>query len=62
MTGPVDSIIGDDIEAVTRRFLTMIPHRLSVGRGRVVLDAVLVGIDDDSGRAVSIERISREVE
>ena len=62
MTGPVDSIIGDDIEAVTRRFLTMIPHRLSVGRGRVVLDAVLVGIDEGSGRAVSIERISREVE
>ena len=62
MTGPVDSIIGDDVEAVTRRFLTMIPHRLSVGSGRVAFDAVLVGIDEVSGRAVSIERISREVE
>lgn len=62
MTGPLDSIIGDDIEAVTRRFLTMIPHRLSVGKGRVVLNAVLVGVDEASGRALSIERISQEVE
>ena len=62
MTGPLDSIIGDDIEAVTRRFLTMIPYRLSVGKGRVVLNAVLVGVDEASGRALSIERISQEVE
>ena len=62
MTGPLDSIIGDDIEAVTRRFLTMIPYRLSVGKGRVVFNAVLVRVDEASGRAVSIERISQEVE
>jgi metallophosphoesterase (TIGR00282 family) len=62
MTGPVDSVIGDDIDAVTRRFLTMIPHRLSVGKGKVSLDAVLVGIDDYTGHAFSIDRISRESE
>jgi len=62
MTGPVDSIIGDDIEAVTRRFLTMIPHRLSVGKGKVVFNAVLVRVDETSGRAVSINRICEEVE
>ncbi len=62
MTGPIDSIIGDDIEAVTRRFLTMIPHRLSVGRGKVALNAVLVGVDEATGRALSIERLSQEVE
>ena len=62
MTGPVDSVIGDDIEAVTRRFLTMIPHRLSVGKGRVALNAVLVRVDGASGRALSIERVSQEVE
>jgi metallophosphoesterase (TIGR00282 family) len=61
MTGPVDSIIGDDIEAVTRRFLTMIPHRLSVGKGKVVLSAVLIGLDEATGRALSIERVTREV-
>ncbi len=62
MAGPVDSVIGDDTEAVIGRFLTMIPHRLSVGKGKIIFNAVLVNIDDDSGRAISIDRIYREVE
>ncbi|MBN1862229.1 MAG: TIGR00282 family metallophosphoesterase [Dehalococcoidales bacterium] len=62
MTGPIDSVIGDDIEAVTSRFLTMIPHRLAVGKGRVELNAVLVEVDEASGRALGIERVSREVD
>ncbi len=62
MTGPMDSVIGDDTEAVIRRFLTRIPYHLSVGKGKVVFNAVMVRVDDDSGRAISIERIDREVE
>ena len=62
MTGPMDSVIGDEAEAVIQRFLTKMPHRLSVGKGRTKLDAVIVGVADDSGRAISIERICREVE
>ena len=62
MTGPMDSIIGDDIEAVLQRFLTIIPNRLSVGQGKVIFNAILVGVDDESGRATSIERIYQEVE
>jgi len=61
MTGPTDSIIGDDAEAVLQRFLTMMPHHLSVGNGKPVLNAIMVGIDEDSGRATSIERICREM-
>jgi len=62
MTGPVDSVIGDDAEAVIRRFLTMMPHRLSVGKGKTLFNAVLVRVDDNSGRAISIDRIYHEVE
>jgi len=62
MTGPIDSVIGDDTEAVIHRFLTMIPHRLSVGKGKTIFNAVLVTVDDNNGKAVSIERIYREVE
>jgi len=62
MTGPVDSVIGDDTEAVLDRFLTMIPHRLSVGKGKTIFNAVLVCIDKDNGKAISIDRIYREVE
>jgi calcineurin-like phosphoesterase len=61
MTGPINSIIGDDPELVLQRFLTSIPHHLSVGKGKVMLNAVLVKIDDSSGKAKSIERIYREV-
>ena len=62
MTGPIDSVIGDDAEAVLRRFLTMIPHRLSVGKGKTIFNAVVVRVDDNSGRAISIDRIYHEVE
>ena len=61
MTGPLDSVIGDDTDMVLRRFLTMIPHHLSVGKGKVIFNAILVGVDDKSGKATSIERIYREV-
>ena len=61
MTGPTDSIIGDDPEAVLRRFLTGMPHRLSVGTGKPVLNAVMVEVAEDSGRATSIERVSQRL-
>ena len=62
MTGPVDSVIGDDTKAVLQRFLTIMPHHLSVGKGKVMFNAILVRVDEDSGKATSIERIYREVE
>jgi metallophosphoesterase (TIGR00282 family) len=61
MTGPIDSVIGDDTDSVLRRFLTGIPHRLSVGKGRTMFNAMLVRVADDTGRATSIDRIYREV-
>ncbi len=62
MTGPADSIIGDDAESVIQRFLTGMPHRLSVGKGKPVLNAIMVEVAEDSGRAVKIERICQTVE
>jgi len=62
MTGPVDSVIGDDVDAVIRRFLTQLPHRLSVGKGSVVLNSVLVDVDERTGRATGITRVDRGVE
>jgi len=62
MTGPVDSVIGDDPEMVVKRFLTMLPHRLSAGKGKTVLNAILVDIDNTSGKATCIERLQRETE
>jgi metallophosphoesterase (TIGR00282 family) len=63
MTGPVDSVIGDNSETVIHHFLTMLPHRLSVAEGgRTMFNAILVRLDEDNGKAISIDRIYREVE
>jgi len=60
MVGPVDSIIGDDVDNVLNSFLTGLPHRLSVGKGKVAFDAILLDIDDENGKARTIQRIRRE--
>ena len=60
MVGPLDSVIGDDINNVLNSFLIGMPHRLSVGSGRVALDAIFVDIDDKSGKARDIKRIRKE--
>lgn len=62
MTGPTHSVIGDDIEDVIQRFLTDIPSRLTVAKGRSSLNAVLVDVDENTGCASGIERIVREGE
>lgn len=62
MTGPMDSIIGDEVESVLQRFLTGMPHRLSVGKGKPVFNAILVEVAEDSGRAINIERICLTME
>lgn len=60
MVGPVNSVIGDDVDNVLTSFLIGLPHRLSVGRGKAAMDAMLVDINDETGRARSIKRIRRE--
>jgi hypothetical protein len=62
MTGPLDSVIGDDINAVLTRFLTQLPYRISVGKGNVILNSVLVEVEETTGRARHIKRIDREYE
>jgi metallophosphoesterase (TIGR00282 family) len=62
MTGPLDSVIGDDIDTVLTRFLTQLPHRISVGKGNVLLNSVLIEVDESTGRANYISRIDRAIE
>ena len=61
MVGPTDSVIGDDPDSVIKRFLTQIPSRLSVGKGEVGFDAILVEVDEKTGKAVGIQRIRKVV-
>lgn len=62
MTGPVNSVIGSDTNAVLDRFLTGLPHRFSVAGGPVILNSALLEVDPETGKALSIQRIDRRVE
>jgi metallophosphoesterase (TIGR00282 family) len=57
-TGPHESVIGRDFEAVIKRFMTSQPQRFAVATGRIMLQGALVDIDESSGQARSITRIS----
>ncbi len=59
MTGPTNSVIGSETEAVLQRFLTGLPQRLPVADGPVALNSVLLEVDQDTGKALSIERLDR---
>jgi len=57
MTGPRDGIIGMEREEVIQRFLTQLPVRFQVAKGTAQLDAVLVEVDEETGKALGIQRI-----
>lgn len=58
MTGPYDSIIGVEKPAVLRRFLTALPVRMEAAKGGVELHAAIVEADEQTGRAVSLRRLT----
>jgi hypothetical protein len=60
-TGPHESVLGREIEPIIRRFMTNMPQKFEVAKGRVLLQGAVVEIDDVSGRAVTIQRVSEAV-
>ena len=57
-TGPHESVLGREIEPVIKRFVTNMPQRFEVARNRVLLHGVVMEIDDASGKATGIQRVS----
>ncbi len=57
MTGPRESIIGMDINAALKRFLTQIPERYQVAEGPGMLDAVVFTLDDTTNQVTKIVKI-----
>jgi metallophosphoesterase (TIGR00282 family) len=61
-TGPHESVIGREIEPIIQRFLTNMPQRFEVAKHRIILQGAVVEIDNESGKAMAIQRISLPLE
>jgi metallophosphoesterase (TIGR00282 family) len=57
MTGPYESIIGMRSDKVLHRFLLQTPAPFEVAKRDVRLAAVVIEVDEESGRALGIERL-----
>ena len=63
MTGPLDGVIGVERENVINKFITGLPIRFNaLEQGAAQLNAVLVDINEKTGKATAIERINLKKE
>ena len=60
-TGPHEGVLGREIEPVIKRFVTNMPQRFEVATGRVMLHGAVVEVDESTGKARGIWRVSEKV-
>jgi hypothetical protein len=60
-TGPQESVLGREIEPVVKRFLTNMPQRFEVATKRVMLHGAVVEVDESTGKAINIMRVSEKL-
>ena len=56
MTGSYQSVIGVDRDVIIQRFLTALPARMEPASGGVELHSVIIDVDENTGKALSIRR------
>ena len=59
MTGPYDSVIGMKKERSIQRFVNKMPVRYEPADGQPGLHGVIIDIDDRTGQATAIKRVSK---
>ena len=57
MTGPIDSVIGSDVDAVIERMRTKITSRFTVAEGEIKAHGALFDLDTDTKKVISVKRI-----
>lgn len=63
MVGAYNSVIGVEITPIVEKFLTLIPRRFEPAKtGPWVFNAVMITVDENTGKASEIKRIFRVVE
>ena len=58
MTGPRKSVIGMDVSASIKRFLTSLPERYKLADGPAILNGCVFEIDDDTCKTIEVYRIN----
>jgi 2',3'-cyclic-nucleotide 2'-phosphodiesterase len=58
MTGSFDSVIGIRKELAVEKFLTQLPVRFEVAKKDIRINCVVIAIDENDGKALTIERLS----
>jgi metallophosphoesterase (TIGR00282 family) len=58
MTGSFDSVIGIGKDEAIRKFLTQLPVKFEIPKKDMRINGVVIGVDEVSGKAISIERIN----
>jgi len=59
MTGPINSVIGMEIEASVKRFETSLPEKYKIADGKSKLNSVMFCINDETNKVEEIVRINR---
>ena len=62
MTGAYDSIIGFRPDEILQKFLLNTPRKMEVAKRDVRLVGCVVDIDEESGRATAITRLSEKID
>ncbi len=62
MTGCHDGVLGFERQQALDRFLTYMPQRLKVCKKNIQINGCVIGVDTQTGKALSIERIRRVVD
>jgi len=58
MTGPYNSVIGMDSETAIKRFIYQTPFYFKTGIGDLRLNAVIIKINEKTGKTTNIERLN----
>lgn len=62
MTGSFDSVLGREKHQIIERFVTNMPVRFNLAQTDVRMQAVLVEVDEENGKAISIKRLEYQKE
>ena len=62
MTGAYEGIIGFSKDRIIEKFLSQTPRSFETAKKDIRLSGVVVGVDPDSGKATSIERVQVRVD